>query len=176
MTLLGAAHSLAADPDSPEAHRFAESAARNAELLAHMVRDLQQIARRTAVPARREMIEVMPALRDALAAANVRIEGDETLVAIAAPSDLTAFVSAIVSAAEGKTVGVSARAEGARVCVTIRTAFPDHPLDIGLVRSLAEPLGPVAVGVHGSVTVSLPALHLSGAAAGPRWQATAASR
>lgn len=170
LTLLGAAHSLANDPSSPEAHRLAESAARNAELLARMVRDLQRIAQRAAAPARREMIEVMPALRAALGSGNVRIEGDETLLALAGPADLAAFVEIVADAAEGKTVFVAAHGEEDIVRITIRTAFPDHPIDVALIRSLAEPLGPVSIGVDSTVAVTLPGLRHR-PASGPRWQA-----
>lgn len=168
-TLLGVAHSLAADPASPEAHRLAESAARNASLLAQMVRDLQQIARRSTMPARREMVEVIPALRETLTAPNVRIEGDASLVALVAPTDLATFVDAVVAGATGKRVSVHARLDGAQVRVTIRPAFPETALNVGLIRSLGEPLGPISIGVDGSVSVSLPSLRVA-APATPRWQ------
>lgn len=118
------------------------------------------------------MLEVVPVLRAALGAGNVRVAGDETLIAIAAPADLTAFVETIADAADGKTLTIEARSDGDAIRVTVRTAFPDRPVDVALIRSLAMPLGPVAFGVDGSVSVSLPALRLEPAAAdaGPRWR------
>lgn len=173
MTLLGAAHSLASNPSAPDAHRLAESAARNAALLARLVQDLQRIAHRGTARPRREMIEVMPALRASIGAGNVRIDGDEKLIAIAALSDLTAFVDALAAAPGGCTHWVHAREEGPAIQISFRPAFPDRPLDAGLIRSLAAPLGPVAIGVDGSVTLSIPALNQEPAAvdAGARWRA-----
>ena len=171
LTLLGVTRTLAGNPAGPDAHRLADSAARNAALIARLIADLQAGLRRVHTPARRQMIEVLPAIRTSLSGLNVHIEGDEALVAIADANDFRTLLAQIVATAAGRTVVVEARRADSDVRITIRPAFPERPIDLVLVRTLAAPLGPVALGVDGSITLTLPAFAMDAGSTGPRWWA-----
>lgn len=161
-TLLGATRTLlGADPAAPQTRDLAESAARNANAIAELVQDLQRSVRRNAPSSRREMIEVVPAIRAAVAGYNVRIEGDESLVAIASPAGFASMLSRLVASSAGRTLAISVRRESAAVRVDIRPAFPDAPLDPALGHTLGDDPGTITSGIDGSITIALPALRMS---------------
>lgn len=170
MTLLGATRTLATGPDGPDARALAESAARNAADIARLVADLQNSIRRHDRPARREMIEVASAARTALSGCNVRIEGDESTVALADAESFSSFLTRLVASSGGRMVAISIRRESSGVRIAIRPSFPEHPLDVTLARALAGPLGTISSGVDGSIAITLPAFAIEDSATASRWR------
>lgn len=169
MTLLGATHTLVSGTDGPDARALAESAARNAAAVAQLVVDLQNSIRRQEGPARREMIEVVSAARAALSGCNVRIEGDESIVALADSETFSSFLTRLVASSGGRTVTITIRREPGGVRIAIRPSFPEHPFDPAFARALAGSLGPVSGGADGSVALTLAGFAIEDSPFASRW-------